>query len=289
MAGACRGVDVAFVGLGYAKVAFLGVVQGITELMPISSSAHMRVVPALLGWPDPGAAFSAAMQAAALVAVITYFWRDVEQLVTGSLGAIARRRFDAPEFRLAVLIVLGTIPIGIAGLLLAPVLNACDSPLRSLPAVGAACLILGLLLALAEILARHRREMGEARLRDGLLVGLAQVGALVPGVSRSGSTLTAALALGFRREEAARFSFLLGLPAIFLAGAKEAWELHHAHLSAHGWSILGVGLVVGALSSLVAIWALMRILERFSAWPFVIYRVLLGLALIVGAAAGVLH
>ena len=127
---------------------------------------------------------------------------------------------------------------------------------------------------------------GASALRDAFLVGLAQVGALIPGVSRSGSTLTAALALGFKREEAARFSFLLGLPAIALAGLKELWELHKAHIDAHAWLVLIVGLVVASVSAFVAIWTLMWILERFSAWPFVIYRALLGILLLVGLAVG---
>ena len=289
MANACEGMNVGFVSLGYAKIAFLGVVQGITELMPISSTAHMRVVPALLGWPDPGAAFSAAMQSAALLAVVSYFWRDIAGIVGGSLRAVAERRLDDREFPLTCYVGLGTIPIVVGGLALSKALNACDSPLRSLPAIGAACLAMAVLLGAAEIFARHRRVMADARASDALLVGLAQVGALIPGVSRSGSTLTAALGLGFAREEAARFSFLLGVPAIALAGAKEFWELHKFHLSGHGWSILGVGVAVGALSSIVTIWGLMRILERFSAWPFVVYRALLGMLLLAGAAAGWLH
>jgi undecaprenyl-diphosphatase len=119
-----------------------------------------------------------------------------------------------------------------------------------------------------------------------MMVGIAQIGALIPGVSRSGSTLTAALALGFKRDEAARFSFLLGLPAIALAGFKELWELHKAHLDAQGWSVLAVGLVVASISAFVAIWALMRVLERYSAWPFVIYRGVLGVILLAGMALG---
>src|ERR1700732_2077351 len=124
MADACTsGVDTGFVALGYAKVALLGVVQGITELLPISSTAHMRVVPALLGWPDPGSAFSAAMQMASLAAVVSYFWSDVRQIALSSLRAAVRRQFDDQYFRLAVWIVLATVPIGIAGLALAGVLN----------------------------------------------------------------------------------------------------------------------------------------------------------------------
>ena len=287
MASACtNGIDTGFVALGYAKVAVLGVVQGITELMPISSTAHMRIVPALFGWQDPGSAFSAAMQLAALAAVIGYFWNDVRDLILGSLAAIAQSDFSDRSLKLAIGIVIGTIPIGIAGLALAKLLNTCGSPIRGLEVVGVACIAMAILLGLAEVLARHQRAFERAGLLDCLIVGIAQVGALIPGVSRSGSTLTAALFLGFRREEAARFSFLLGLPAIALAGLKELVELRHAGLDAQGWSVLIVGLVVASLSAFVAIWALLRILERFSAWPFAVYRAFIGVVLLAGVAVG---
>lgn len=280
------GLDIGFASLSYAQIAFLGVVQGITELLPISSTAHMRVVPALLGWRDPGSAFSAAMQMAALAAVISYFWRDVSGVTRGSLAAVRQRDFDTPDFLLAVMIVLATIPICIAGLLLAPLLNACDSPLRGLSVIGYACLAMAALLALAERICRHNRDISQMRLRDALIVGIAQVGALIPGVSRSGSTLTAAMFLNLRREEAARFSFLLGLPAIALAGLKELVVLWHAHIPAEAWSLLLVGLLVASLSAFAAIWGLMRFLERFSTWPFIIYRALLGIFLLVGVHQG---
>jgi undecaprenyl-diphosphatase len=281
-----QGLDTGFVALGYAKVAFLGVIQGITELLPISSTAHMRVVPALLGWRDPGSAFSAAMQLAALAAVISYFWSDVRRLAGESVVAAARRQWDDDALRLVVWIALATIPIGLAGVLLSPILNQCGSPLRGLAVVGWACIVMAILLAVAEMAAKHRKTLADASFLDAMLVGVAQIGALIPGVSRSGSTLTAALGLGFKREEAARFSFLLGIPAIALAGIKELYELHKAHLDAHGWSVLAVGLVVASISAFVAIWGLMRILERFSAWPFVIYRGLLGAVILAGAGAG---
>jgi undecaprenyl-diphosphatase len=146
--------------------------------------------------------------------------------------------------------------------------------------------VMAALLAAAEIWARHRRTIKEATLIDALLIGLAQVGALIPGVSRSGSTLTAGLMLGFERAEAARLSFLLGLPAIALAGLKEIYELHKVHLDAHGWSVLAVGLVVASASAFFAIWGLMRILENFSSWPFVAYRFLLGVVILAGIYTG---
>ena len=284
--GCTDGLDTGFVSLGYAKVAVLGVVQGLTELLPVSSTAHMRIVPALLGWQDPGSAFSAAMQLAALAAVVSYFWSDVRGLVFGSIDAVKRRDFKSWEFRFAVWVVLATIPGVIGGALLKTRLNTCGSPIRTLEVIGVACVVMGLLLALAETICRHRRTLGEMTLLDAMVVGIAQVGALVPGVSRSGSALTAALFLDLRREEAARFSFLLGLPFITLAGVYELLQLVKAHLDAHGWSILLVGLVVGSISAFAAIWGLMRILERFSAWPFVIYRILIGTILLFGAGTG---
>lgn len=287
MSGVCTGsVDTGFVGLGYAKVAFLGVVQGITELLPISSTAHMRVVPALLGWRDPGSAFSAAMQMAALIAVISYFWRDVSELSVGSARALVKRDYHNRDLKLTLWILIATLPLVAAGVLLSPVLNECSSPLRSLNVVGVACIAMAALLACAEIFARHARTLAQVRPFDAMVVGAAQVGALIPGVSRSGSTLTAALWLGLKRDEAARFSFLLGLPAIALAGLKELWELHHAHLSAHGWGVLFVGLAVASVSAYFAIWALMRILEQVSAWPFVAYRAALGVLILALVTSG---
>ncbi len=280
----CAGhLDTSFVTLGFTKVALLGVVQGISELLPISSTAHMRAIPAVLGWPDPGSAFSAAMQLAALAAVVSYFWSDIVAVTKGSVTALARQDWADREFGLAVGIVIATIPIGIVGLLLTKLLNQCNSPLRAPMVIGIACFVMAFLMGWAELSAPHKRGAEKLTLLDALLIGLAQVGALVPGFSRSGSTFTASLGLGFKREDAARVSFLLGVPAIALAGGRELWLLHQAGLSAYGWQVLGIGLVVSSLSSYFAIWWLMRFLQKFSTWPLVIYRALFGLVLMVGA------
>lgn len=290
MANVCSaGLDIGFASLDYVQIGILGIVQGITELLPISSTAHMRIVSAVLGWHDPGSAFSAAMQLAALAAVVSYFWRDVSAVTTGSISAWKQRDFNAPMFRLAVAIILATIPIGIAGLSLSHVLNSCGSPLRTLSVIGYSSLALAVLLAISEFTCRHRRTVSEMRLRDALIVGIAQVGALIPGVSRSGSTLTAGLFLNFKREEAARFSFLLGLPAIALAGLKELLVLWHAHIPVQAWSLLLFGLLVASLSAFAAIWGLMKVLERFSTWPFIVYRALLGIFLLVAVSNGYLQ
>ncbi|MFG1301258.1 undecaprenyl-diphosphate phosphatase [Xanthobacter sp. V3C-3] len=289
MASVCTsGVDTGFVALGPAKIALLGVVQGITELLPISSTAHMRIVPAFLGWPDPGSAFSAAMQLAALVAVVSYFRQDLRELACGTLSAVRAGDYRAHAPRVVLGIILGTIPIVIAGLLLKTKLNACGSSLRELWVIGAASLVMGLLLAVAELVSRHARSFSQIGIIDALIVGVAQVGALIPGVSRSGSTLTAAMFLGLKREDAARFSFLLGLPAIFAAGVKELLELHHAGLDAEGWTVLAIGLATASLSAFVAIWGLMKVMEKLSAWPFVIYRMLMGAFLLFAVYTGLM-
>lgn len=271
-----NGIDIGFASLSYLQIAFLGVVQGITELLPISSTAHMRIVPALLGWADPGSAFSAVMQLAALAAVLSYFCHDVSGLLRGTRSAVQQRDYQSPAFRLFIGIGLATIPIGVAGLLLSHALNSCNSPLRSLQVIAIVSIVMAGLLAISERTCSHIRSMDQMRLRDAILVGIAQVGALIPGVSRSGSTLTGALFLNFKREDAARFSFLLGLPAIALAGFKELWVLWHAHIPAEAWQHLAVGLVVGSISAFAAIWGLMRFLEKFSTWLFVAYRALMG-------------
>jgi undecaprenyl-diphosphatase len=251
-------------------------VQGITELLPISSTAHMRLVPFVMGWADPGSAFSAIMQLAALAAVISYFRRDLISIASQSMRAVQTREFSHPDLRLLLGMVVATIPIGLAGLALSSTLNACGTVLREPWVIGAASLVMAFLLAAAEILASHRRDGGGARLRDYVIIGLAQTGALIPGVSRSGSTFTAGMFLGFSREASARLSFLLGLPAITLAGLKELVVLLHAGLDAHAWVILLVGLITGSLSAFIAIWGLLRFVERLSTWPIIIYRAVMG-------------
>lgn len=281
-----NGIDIGFASLSYLQIGFLGFIQGITELLPISSTAHMRIVPAVLGWGDPGSAFSAIMQLAALAAVISYFRQEINEVASGTHLALKRKDYQSDHFRLAVGIILATIPIGIFGLLLSPVLNTCDSPLRGLKVIAWACIVMSVLLAVSEFTCSHSRRVENMRLRDAILVGLAQVGALIPGVSRSGSTLTAALFLNFRREDAARFSFLLGLPAIALAGLKELWVLLRANIPAEAWLHLGFGLLIGSISAFAAIWALMRFLEKFSTWLFVFYRAALGATLLLALSKG---
>ncbi|MEA3149890.1 MAG: undecaprenyl-diphosphatase [Gammaproteobacteria bacterium] len=282
-------LDLGFVELTWMQMAVLGVIQGITELLPISSTAHLRVIPGILGWRDPGSAFSAAMQLASFVAVIVYFRKDIGSFGRATSRAVASRNFSSPDFRVVLGILLGTIPLVIAGFLLKPLLNGCHSPLRGLLVVGSASIVMSLLLALAEKTARHRRTFEQITLRDGIIVGLAQAFALVPGVSRSGATLTAGLFCDMERETAARFSFLLGLPAVTLAGLYELLVLFKAGLSSDGWITLLIGLVFASITAFFAIYGLLHYLERRSTWIFVWYRLIFGIGIVAAVLSGHLH
>ena len=281
-------VDLGFVELSWLQIAVLGVIQGITELLPISSTAHLRVIPGILGWRDPGSAFSAAMQLASFVAVIAYFRKDIGALTCASLRAVSIRNFKSPDFRVVLGILLGTLPLVVAGALLRPVLNGCHSPLRGMLVIGSASIAMSLLLAIAEKFARHRRTFTQLTLRDGIIVGLAQAFALIPGVSRSGATLTAGLFCGMERETAARFSFLLGLPAITLAGLYELLVLFKAGLNSDGWVTLLIGLLTASVTAFIAIYALLHYLEKRSTWIFVWYRLLFGIGIVAAVVAGYL-
>jgi undecaprenyl-diphosphatase len=281
-------LDLGFMQLSWVQIAILGVVQGITELLPISSTAHLRVIPGILGWQDPGSAFSAAMQLASFVAVISYFFADIRSLLVDAGRALHHRNFKDESWNLVLGIAIGTLPLILAGALLKSKLNQCDSPLRGLIVIGISSLVMAALLGLAEKLASHTRRFAALRFSDCIWVGLAQALALIPGVSRSGATLTAGLFLGMERETAARFSFLLGLPAITLAGLYELLQLYKAHLPAHGWLLLGIGLVTASATAFATIYGLLKFLEKRSTWVFVVYRFVMGAGLIAGVLSGIL-
>lgn len=264
----------------------LGVVQGVTEFLPISSTAHLRVVPALLGWGDPGAAFSAVIQLGSLVAVIGYFLTDLLRMTRASLAWLRDRGKDParpaePAARQLLYVVVGTIPVGVAGILLK---HHVEGSLRALSVIAAAQIVVGLALAVVERRARHSRDFDQLGIRDAVTIGCAQAVALVPGVSRSGVTLLAAMALGFRREAAARFSFLLSVPAIAAAGIFELPKVLHAK-DVSG-TVLLIGLVTAALASYASIAWLLRFLRTRTTIPFVVYRVALGLLIFGLLASG---
>jgi len=267
--------------------AVLGVVQGLTEFLPISSTAHLRVVPALLGWPDPGAAFSAVIQLGTLLAVLVYFARDLGRMARALVqGLLAGRPWEDAQARLAWMILLGTVPIGVAGLLGE---HAIETWLRSLWVVAGALVALALVLALAERLGRRKTRLGEAGWLQGLSIGLAQTLALIPGVSRSGVTITAGLFVGLERADAARFSFLLSVPAVAASGLYEGYKLlGSAALAGVDWPSLLLATFTAASSGYLAVAGLIRFLQRRSTMVFVVYRILLGVAILALCATGTL-
>jgi len=269
------------------EAAVLGVVQGVTEFLPISSIAHLRVVPALLGWDDPGAAFSAVIQLGTLLAVLVYFAADMRGIMHAALRDLfAGRPWASREARLAWFILIGTFPIGLCGLAFK---KHIEGGWRSLYVIAASLIVLGILLWWAERRAAFRRDIADIGWLDSQLIGLAQAVALIPGSSRSGTTITAAMFLGLTREAAARFSFLLGIPAIGAAGIFKLRELLTHGVQQAGLAPLVLATATSTLSGYLAIDLLLRYLRRNTTYVFVWYRIGLGLVLLVLLAAGLLR
>ena len=260
----------------------LGIVQGLTEFLPISSTAHLKVVPVLLGWGDPGVSVIAAIQLGSIAAVIAYFRSDLSQVLAGISRAFRHGQWREPEARLGLAMAVGTLPILAVGLGIKLFWDQGyeQSSLRSVPSIAVVSIVMAVLLALAERAGTRRKQLADVSGRDGLVVGLAQVLALIPGVSRSGSTLTAALFDGWQRADAARFSFLLGIPAITIAGLVELKDAL-AGTAGTGPLPLLVGIVSAAVVSWLAIDWLLKFLQRNSTWIFVAYRLLFGVLLLV--------
>ncbi len=268
----------------------LGLVQGLTEFLPISSTAHLKVVPVLLGWGDPGVSFTAVIQLGSIAAILWYFWADLVAVIQGVVRTGRKGDYQAQEFQLGLGIALGTLPIVVVGLAVKLFVPDFDrSPLRTTAAIAIASIVMALLLALAERFSRHRRGFESLGLRDGLLMGAAQALAIIPGVSRSGSTLTAGLAMGLERATAARFSFLLGIPAITLAGLVELKDLLDPALSPVGTLPLVAGLMAALISSYLSIVWLLSFLKKHTTWAFVWYRLGFGLTLLLGIVGGMVE
>ena len=268
--------SVAHVNLIQAIV--LGFVQGMTEFIPISSTAHLKAVPVFLGWGDPGVAFSAVIQLGSIVAVLWYFWSDLSQITKGMIKAVSKSDYQSQEFWLAVGIAVGTIPIVVCGLAIKIFVPDFDnSPLRSLGAIAIASIVMALLLALAEKKGNQERNFNDLTAKDGIIIGIAQALAIIPGVSRSGSTITTGLFMDLERATAARFSFLLGIPAITLAGLVQLKDAIETGLDGSGFLPLIAGIISSAIFSYFAIAWLIKFLQRRSTWVFVWYRLGFGL------------
>ncbi len=264
----------------------LGLVQGLTEFLPISSTGHLRIVPAFLGWDDPGAAFTAVTQLGTMAAVLLYFREDlwnISRTWTRSLRDPSVR--DQKDARMGWYIILGTIPIGIFGLAFR---HQIEDGARDLYLIGTALIVLGLILLLAEKMGKRERGVESLTLRDAIAVGFAQALALVPGVSRSGATITAGLFIGLDRASAARFSFLLSVPAVVLSGVFQLRDFFGG-----AGETGAVGLAVATLFAFVAGYAaiafLLRFLTTHTTVVFVVYRVALGSVVIALTATGAIR
>jgi undecaprenyl-diphosphatase len=266
--------------LSFLQILVLAIVQGVTEFLPISSSGHLILVPVFTDWPDQGLAIDAASHLGTLAAVLSYFWRDVVALITGFFRLVTgRRQADGSLDRwgvLALYIVIGTIPVVIAGFLIDRYIGG---GLRQLEIIAWTLPLFGIVLYLADRFGRMTHTLERMRIGHAVTIGLAQALALIPGVSRSGVTMVTARALGFQRVDAARFSFLLSIPATAGAGLLKAVEIYRTG-SSETMQDAFVVVVLTAIAGILAIAFLMRWLRRATFTPFVIYRLALGAVLL---------
>ncbi len=280
--------------MGFIEAIILGLVQGLTEFLPISSSAHLRIIGELLPRAtDPGATFTAITQIGTELAVILYFRKDIARII-GRWFRHFKRKHGAhadfvpkndPDVRLGWLIIIGTIPIVVVGYLFQDTIR---SAFRSLWLVAIVLIVFGIILGIADFLGKRTKAISEMSYRDGVLIGLAQMLALIPGVSRSGATMTAGLSLGYTRPAAARFGFLLAIPAVFGSGLYELVHSFGEPEGAYGYAETAVATVVAFGVGFAVIAFLMRYIEKRSFLPFVIYRVALGSVLLVLLSVGAL-
>ena len=263
----------------------LGILQGLTEFLPISSSAHLRIFPELFGWGDPGAAFTAVIQIGTELAVLIYFRKDIWRI-----GSMWVRSLFRPEYRghldsrMGWFIIIGSMPIVILGVLFK---DTIEEDFRNLWIIGTTLIVLGIVLGIADRFSSNSKQIRDIRLRDAVLMGAAQACALVPGVSRSGATISMGRFLGYEREAATRYAFLLAIPAVVGAGLFELSEIPNGE-NRYGWGPTIVATVVAFIVGYAAIAWLLRYVSTKSYLPFVIYRIGLGSLTLALLAAGVL-
>jgi undecaprenyl-diphosphatase len=271
--------------LDFLKAVALGLIQGLTEFLPISSSAHLRIFPDLFGWGDPGAAFTAVIQIGTELAVLIYFRRDIWRIASAWLGAVIRPHLrGTPDARMGWFIIIGSMPIVILGVLLKDVI---ERDFRNLWIIGVTLVVFGVILGVADRMSRNDKQISGIGWRDAVLMGGAQAMALIPGVSRSGATISMGRLLGYEREAATRYAFLLAIPAVVGAGIFELQEIPHGD-NAYGWGPTIIATVVSFLVGYAAIAWLLRYVSTRSYTPFVAYRMVLGLGTLGLLSVGVL-
>lgn len=269
---------------GLIQAFILGIVQGITEFLPISSTAHLQVITKVLSWNAvSGKPFLATIQFGSVVAVLIYFWADIQQILHGGWQAMAKKDWDREEWRILVGIAVGTLPVLVAGFVLKSTLNNDKSTINNMVTIAVAAIVMSLLLGLAELGSR-KRSFDQLTIRDGILMGVGQMISLVPGASRSGSTLTAGLFLGLDRSTAARFSFLLGIPTLTIA---TLYEFFKEALGKVDLGLVFVGTLSSFAFSYLSIAWLMRYLQTQSTWVFIWYRLAFGVTILTAIATQV--
>ncbi|MGY1826000.1 MULTISPECIES: undecaprenyl-diphosphate phosphatase [unclassified Blastococcus] len=273
--------------MGWIEAVVLGIVQGLTEFLPISSSAHLRVVGEAFGWGDPGAAFTAITQIGTEAAVLLYFRHDIWRIVTAWIASLGGRRKGDPDARMGWLIIIGSLPIVVLGLLFQ---EEIETTFRDLRIVATALILFSLVLFWADRAGAKRRELDQLTVPHGIGYGFAQAMALIPGVSRSGGTITAGLFLGYTRSAAARYSFLLAVPAVLGSGFFQTYEALTGDVEGPGisWGPTILATVIAFGIGLTVIAWLLRYLDRGSFTPFVVYRIVLGLLILLLVFTGVL-
>ncbi|AXT84933.1 undecaprenyl-diphosphatase [Aeromicrobium sp. A1-2] len=270
--------------MDFLRAVILGVVQGLTEFLPISSSAHLAIFPKFFGWEDPGAAYTAVIQIGTELAVLLYFWKDIWTIGSGWVrGVFSRAARSEPEWRMGWFVIIGSLPIVAFGLLLQ---DAIDREFRNLWVIGTTLIVLGVVLGIAERVGRKTSPIADLTMKHAILLGLAQAGALVPGVSRSGATISMGLFLGYERAAATRYAFLLAIPAVVGAGLYKLKDIGGDNAYGTGPTI--VGTVVSFVVGLAVIHWLLKYVSTHSYTPFVIYRVGLGAIVLVLVGAGVI-
>lgn len=269
----------------FLQAVVLGIIQGLTEFLPISSSAHLRILPEVFGWGDPGAAFTAVVQIGTELAVLIYFWRDIWRIGSTWVKSLFRPEYRGQlDARMGWFIILGSVPIVVLGIALKDVI---EQDFRSLWVIGTMLIVMGIVLGIADRVGGTSKRLKQLSLRDAILMGCAQALALIPGVSRSGATLSMGRFLGYERETATRYAFLLAIPAVIGAGLFELKEIPHGD-NLYGWGPTIVATIASFIVGYAAIAWLLRYITTHSYTPFVIYRIALGAGTLLLVATGVI-
>lgn len=269
------------------KAILLGVVQGLTEFLPISSTAHLRIIPSFFGWGDIGASYTAVIQVGTMIAIIIYFWKDLLNMFVSFFASLKSKDFKSKDTRLFLMIVFGTIPIVLFGFLFKDFIR---HEFRNMYIVASSLIFFSIVLLIADRYTKKLVSMDKLSFIDSMVIGFFQSLALIPGASRSGSTISGAFFRNMTREDAARFSFLLSIPAVFLSGTYEMFSQRKELLNGDNAILsLVIATVVSGVVGYWSIWFLMSYIKKHSMMVFVVYRILFGILIIILLSMNVIH